>query len=115
MSEDTECSYEHLKQTGLQICTDDFSGQFNFNFFLDISETSKRHWMVSIMVNTYNYLDIHLYNCNTMMLRAITILYNLLQIYNFNNSLLIIAQYQETEPLREKSGPGGSILMTSLF
>jgi len=47
LSEDLESCYEHLKQTGLQICTDDYSGQFNFDFFLDPTEISKRHWMVT--------------------------------------------------------------------
>lgn len=48
LSEDSESCYEHLKQTGLQICTDDYSGQYNFNFFLDVTEMSKRHWMVML-------------------------------------------------------------------
>lgn len=47
LSEDSESNYEHLKQTGVQICTDDYSGQFNFDFFLDLTEISKRHWMVN--------------------------------------------------------------------
>lgn len=46
LSEDSESCYEHLKQTGLQICTDDYSGQFNFDFFLDLTEMYKRHWTV---------------------------------------------------------------------
>lgn len=45
-SEDSENCYDHLRQTGLQVCTNDDSGQFNFDFFLDLTEISKRHWMV---------------------------------------------------------------------
>lgn len=54
LSEDSESSYEHSKQTGLQICIDDFSGQFNFDFVLDLSETSKRHWMVCVILLNNN-------------------------------------------------------------
>lgn len=46
LSEDLESCYEHLKQTGFQICTDDYSGQFNFDFILDPTKVSKRHWVV---------------------------------------------------------------------
>lgn len=49
VSEDSESCYEYLKPTGWQICTDNFSGEFNFEFFLDQSEVTKRHWMVCII------------------------------------------------------------------
>lgn len=50
-SEESESYYQHLRQTGLQICTEDYPGQFNFDFFLDVTEMSKRHWMASIVFN----------------------------------------------------------------
>jgi len=50
-SEESESYYQHLRQTGLQICTEDDPGQFNFDFYLDSTEISKRHWMASIVFN----------------------------------------------------------------
>lgn len=52
MSEDSESCFEHLKQTGSQICIDDYPGRFNFDFFINLTEvSSKRHYMVSIGTN----------------------------------------------------------------
>lgn len=47
MSEDSQSCYDNLQQTGSQVCVDNFPGRFNFDFSLDLSEVSKRHWMVS--------------------------------------------------------------------
>ncbi|XP_060852638.1 cellular tumor antigen p53-like [Rhopalosiphum padi] len=57
-SEESESSYQHLRQTGLQICTEDYPGQFNFNFYLDVTEMSKRHWMYSETLNKV-YIDMN--------------------------------------------------------
>jgi len=54
LSEDLESGY--LKQTGLQICTDDYSGQFNFDFFLDPTENTKRNWMVTYFSQIVKYI-----------------------------------------------------------
>lgn len=51
LSEDLEFCYEPLKQTGLQICTDDYSGPLNFDFSFDLVDVHKRQWMVSIIFN----------------------------------------------------------------
>ncbi|XP_025419580.1 cellular tumor antigen p53-like isoform X2 [Sipha flava] len=58
VSEDSESCYEHLKPTGVQIGTDDFSGEFNFDFFLDPTEVTKRHWMYSEKLNKI-FLDMN--------------------------------------------------------
>ncbi|KAL4090693.1 hypothetical protein QTP88_025483 [Uroleucon formosanum] len=57
-SEESESYYQHLRQTGLQICTEDYPGKFNFNFFLDSTEISKRHWMYSAVLNKV-YIDVN--------------------------------------------------------
>lgn len=57
-SEESESYYQDLRQTGLQICTDDYPGQFNFDFFLDVTEMSKRHWMYSAALNKI-YIDMN--------------------------------------------------------
>lgn len=57
-SEESESYYQHLRQTGLQICTEDDPGQFNFDFYLDSTEISKRHWMYSTVLNKV-YIDMN--------------------------------------------------------
>jgi len=54
LSEESESCYQPLRQTGLQICTEDYPGQFNFDFSLDVTEMSKRHWMASTKYKTIN-------------------------------------------------------------
>ncbi|XP_025193100.1 cellular tumor antigen p53-like isoform X2 [Melanaphis sacchari] len=58
ISEDSESYYQHLRSTGLQISTEDYPGRFDFDFFLDVTEISKRHWMYSESLNKV-YIDMN--------------------------------------------------------
>jgi len=51
ISEESESCYQYSRQTGSQICIEDYPGQFDFDFLLDVTEISKRHWMASIVFN----------------------------------------------------------------